>query len=153
MLTGCVSDRDFPSLALRDVELDRSTEAAPRPPVEIPSDPALRRQIVALAAQARTGDVAFERAYGPAASAMAAAGGEGSESWVEAQQALSRLEAARAETMRALGDLDALAMARANAPTNAGDLAALDTAIDSIEGVALGQQQRLDSLRTRLSRP
>ena len=151
LLSACVSNGEFPSLAVRDVELDRSTEAPARPPVDIAADPALRQRIEQLAARAQAGARAFDTEHGRAAAAGSAAGSEGSESWVVAQQALSRLEAARAETMRALGDLDEVAMERAAAPTAPDDLAALNAAIAAVERLALAQQRRLDALRTRIA--
>ncbi|MGZ8360698.1 MAG: hypothetical protein ACXWUX_09275 [Allosphingosinicella sp.] len=150
-LAGCVAAEGFPSLALRPAELDRSFEPPQRPAVEVPSDAALRGRIAELTAQAATGDRAFEAAIGPTEAAVRRAGPAASESWVEAQVALSRLEESRAPTTQAQGDLDALAIERAATPTNAGDLAAIDTAIAEAARIAEGQQAQIDRLRARLA--
>lgn len=152
LLAACVPEGDFPSLAQRPGERDRSTEEPVRPDVEAPDDAELRREVAALRRLAAQGDAEFDAAYGPAAAAVAAAGAAESDSWVDAQQALSRLEAAREATTRALAELDRLAMDRVAAPTSAADFAEIDAAIATVERLAAGQQQRMDSLRARLSR-
>jgi hypothetical protein len=150
-LAGCVAEDGFPSLALRPAELNRSIEAPDRPRTEIPSDPALRARIAALVDQARGGDRDFAAALGAAEAAVTRAGAAGSESWVEAQLAVSRLEATRTATSRALAELDQLALARAEAATNSEDFAAIETALADVEAVAAAQQQRWDRLRGRLA--
>jgi len=91
----------------------------------------------------------------PAAHAAAArAGGSGSDSWVEAQQALSRVESARARTTAALADLDALAVERAAAGTlSQGDSERLSAATAEIQALADGQSDRLRRLGESLIRP
>jgi len=150
-LAGCVPGDDFPSLAPRPAERDLSTEDPERPQVAVPDDPGLRAGVEALRAEAAAGERAFEAAYPAAAAAVAAAGPPESDGWVAAQQALSRLEAARARTMRALAELDRLAVAGADRPTSAADFAAIEAAIAAAGRLATGQQQRFDGLRTRLS--
>ena len=150
-LAGCVAEDGFPSLALRPAELNRSFEEPDRPRVEVPSDPALRAQIATLVAQARAGERDFAEALGPAESAVARAGGAASESWIDAQLAVSRLEAARTATSRALAELDQLALARAEVATNGEDFAAIETALAEVEAIAGTQQQRWDRLRGRLA--
>lgn len=150
-LSGCVSEDGFPSLAQRPAELNRSIEAPMRRPVEVPSDPVLRARIAALVEQARGGDREFAGALGPAEAAVARAGGATSESWVEAQLAVSRLEATRTATSRALAELDQLALARAEMATNAEDFAAIETALAEVEAIADSQQQRWNRLRGRLA--
>ena len=150
-LAGCVAADGFPSLAQRPAERNISIEEPVRPAVDVPSDPALRAQIVQLLAQAADGNRAFYSALAPAQAAVAAAGGAGSESWVEAQQALSRLEATREPTARALAELDRLALARAELPTNEGDFAAISAAIAEAGRIAADQQQVWDRLRGRLA--
>src|SRR5688500_16718120 len=95
-LGGCAPSDGFPSLAMRPVELQRSFEEPERPPVIVPSDASLLARIQALRGEAGSGDSAFEAAWPAAQAAVGRAGGRESESWIEAQQALSRLEAARA---------------------------------------------------------
>ena len=152
LAAACVPEGDFPSLAQRPGERDLSTEEPARAEVEVPDDAELRSRLATLRQQAGAGDRAFDAAYGGAAAAVAAAGAPESDSWVEAQQALSRLEAERAPTMGALADLDAIAMERIGVATSAADFAAINAAIAAVERLAVVQQQRMDSLRARLSR-
>jgi len=148
---GCAPQGDFPSLARRPAELDRSVEEPVRPVVEVPPDEALRARVAELRGQAAAGDRAFEAAYGAAAAAVTAAGPRASESWTAAQQALSSLEASREPTMRALIALDALAVSRSETPTNSGDFSSINAAVAAVERMAAAQQQRYDRLRERLS--
>ncbi|HWT13773.1 MAG TPA: hypothetical protein VN231_13550, partial [Allosphingosinicella sp.] len=97
------------------------------------------------------GDRAFAEAYGGAEAAVAAGGARGSEGWIEAQQALSRLEAARQPTTHALGELDRLAVGRIDMATSEEDFAFLNDALAAVERMAAGQQERLERLRERLS--
>jgi hypothetical protein len=64
-----------------------------------------------------------------------------------AQQALSRVEAARGRTSDAVAELHQLAVARAGQPTSPADQAALEAAIDQADAVAAAQQARLNRIR------
>ena len=150
-LAACVPQGDVPSLAVRPAERDRTTLPPVRPAVEVPSDPALGQHVVELQRLAAEGDRAFDAAFGPTEAAIARTGAPASEAWVEAQLALSRLEAARNDTSRALTELDRLAIDRAAVPTNESDYAAILAAIAAVEAIAAVQQRRLDTLRARLS--
>jgi lipopolysaccharide biosynthesis regulator YciM len=145
-LAGCVSQGPFPSLAPRPDErlaIDEPVREAP----QIADDSALRVRINQLAGEARAGGAEFERDYDSAARANARAGAQGSDSWIEAQMALSRVETARGRTTDAVAELHQIAVARANEPTSAGDLAALQAAIDEADGIVAAQQARLNRLR------
>ena len=150
-LAACVPAGDFPSLAMRPGERDLTTEEPARPEIEVPDDAALRRRLADLMGQAAAGESAFDSAYAPAAAAVAAAGARETDSWVEAQLALSRLEAEREPMMRALADLDRIAMERIDVPTSMADWTAINAAIAAVEQVAVVQQQLVDALRARLS--
>ena len=151
LLAGCVAEGPFPSLQPRPEErLD--AEEPERQPEQVPDDPAVRARTAELIAQARAGDRDFESAYPPAAAAAAAAGPPESDGWVAAQEAISRAEAARAATMRALGDLDSLAIERAAVPTSDSDLAAIAAAVAEVERIAAAQQRRMDRLRGSIRR-
>ena len=152
-LAACVPEDGFPSLALRPAERDVSIEEPVHPAVAVPSDPALLTRIAERQRQAAEGERGFEAVLGATETAVDKAGAAESESWVEAQQALSRLEATREPTTRALSDLDRLAIDRAAMPTNSEDFAALNAAIAAVEAIAQGQQQRIDRIRTRLGGP
>lgn len=147
-LAGCVSQGPFPSLAPRPEEGDISTAEPARPDPVSADDVALRARIGALVTQAREGMRAFEAAYMPAARATGDAGArsEGSEGWVAAQQAISRVEAARSLTTNARAELDRIAVARANAPTSAGDRQALVEALAEVERIGREQQVGMQRL-------
>ena len=146
LMAGCAVEGPFPSLAQREVERERPTE--PRyVPADVPADPALQARVAELLALARTGQRDFEAAFGPAEAAARSAGAANSDSWIAAQEQLSRVEAARAETTRALADLDQLALQRSNMPTSAEDYAAINSAIQDVQRLAQAQQLRLDRLR------
>ncbi len=151
-VSACVPQGQFPSLAMRPAERRISTEAPPRPQPVVPSDPALRQRIADFQRLAAEGDRAFDASFGATATAVGAAGAEASESWVEAQQAVSRLETTREPITRALAELDRLAIARASVPTSAADYAAVEAAIAAVAAVAAGQQWRIDGLKARLDR-
>jgi len=149
---GCRAQSDFPSLAVRPIEAQDPLAEPVRTAPVVASEPALRARAAELLALARRGEAAFDRAYRPAAAAARAAGAPGSESWVAAEQALSRAEAERAPTAAALADLDALASERAALPTNTEDFAIIRAAIEEAQTLARGQQQRYDALRTMIRR-
>ena len=146
LLAGCVSQGPFPSLAPRPDErlaIDEPVREAP----QIPDDNALRARIDRLLGEARSGDAAFERDYEAAARTAARAGAEGSDSWIEAQQALSRAEVSRGQATEAADALHQLALARADQPTSPGDLAILEAAIDRADRIVAAQQARMNRLR------
>ncbi|HKR25575.1 MAG TPA: hypothetical protein VJS15_09970, partial [Allosphingosinicella sp.] len=148
LLAGCVAQGDYPSLAPREGEelaIDEPVREVP----QVPDDPALQVGIALLVGEARQGARSFDALYGEAARAVAGAGAEGSDSWVEAQQAISRLEAARLQTGRAAAELDELDLARADLATSADDQRALQAAIAEVGAIAADQQARIDRLSRR----
>ena len=117
-LAGCAAQGPFPSLAPRPAELEDMSVEPVRPEPVVADDPALAERIAALTGEARAGWRAFEAEAGAAERAAAASGASGSDSWLAAQQALSRLEAARGRTMAARAALDELALERQGQPTS-----------------------------------
>jgi hypothetical protein len=152
LLTGCAPEGEFPSLARRPIEAEDPREEPVRTPPVVAADPAIRARAGALLAQAREGERAFAAAYGRAAPLARAAGAPGTESWVAAQEAISRVEATRAAATQALGDLDRLASERAALPINDEDFAAVQAALAEAEQLVRGQQQRFDALRASAAR-
>ncbi len=151
ILGGCAAaSGEFPSLQPREVERNISLEEPVRTPPVVAPSAELTSQAQGLLGRARAGDRAFDAEYPRAQRAAAAAGGSGTDSWVAAQEAVSRLEASRAETTRALADLDQLLLARAAVPTNAGDYAAIREAKEMAQALADGQSARIAGLRSRL---
>lgn len=145
-LAGCVSQGPFPSLAPRPAELEDWSEEPVRTAPVVADDAALTTRILGLLAEARAGWRDFEADLGAAERAAAQAGAQGSDSWIAAQEALSRLEAARSRTDQAIEELHQLRRTRADAPSSPADLAALDAAIAEAEAIAARQQQRIDRL-------
>jgi hypothetical protein len=100
-----------------------------------------------LLAEARSGDADFNRDYDAAARASGRAGREGSDSWLDAQQALSRAEMSRGRATDAAAELHQNVQARAGQPTSAADQAALDAAIAQADGIVAAQETRLRRIR------
>lgn len=149
LATGCADQGAFPSLAPRLVERLSNDEPLRIAPVIAP-DPELASRVAELLAQARRGHGEFQAALPAAKAAMSRAGASGTESWIEAQQAISRLEGARAPTVIALAQLDLLSVERARQPTNASDMEALLAAVEAAQTLFVSQQAEIDQLRTRL---
>ena len=151
-LTACAKPGNFPSLAPRAVERELPTPAAaPSPPA--PADPALGARIVELRDEAEAGQRAFAAEAASGRTAIAQAGKAGSESWIAAQQAVSRLEAARSRTATALASLDQLAVERAAQPTNPGDYQALLAAVEASRILADAQKAEMVRMTKGLSAP
>jgi hypothetical protein len=150
-LAGCSPRGDFPSLAPRPVERELMTEPAAAPAPEVPTDPALGARVAELLRQARAGEAGFEAALGGARGAAAGAGAAGSDSWIAAQAAVSRVEAARAEVVTALAELDRLVIERASQPTSAADLAMMSAALSDVQAIANRQDEQIEALRASLS--
>ena len=153
LAAGCAASGSYPSLAPREAEaLYASGDPVAPPPVH-PDRPGIETAVAELVAAGRAGDAGFEQALAAAQSLSARAGGYGSEGWIEAQQALSRAEAARAATVRALADLDALAIrSTAEGPLSGADYDRLIQGTAALQRLAGNQQQRLDTLRASLAR-
>jgi hypothetical protein len=136
----------YPSLA------PRANEAVdPRVPVERPMNdrpvrPALASRLGELVAQARNGDAAFEGAAAMAEKLASSAGGQQSEGWVAAQEALSAAIAARGPTVVALGDIDAIG---ANALQTQGGIAPNDLAAIKNAGAEVGAMDRRQAARIK----
>ena len=124
LLAGCLQGSDnFPSLAPRAYEVTQAQvadrpqgEALPPPPTaEVSPLSYEQRQAAdtALATHERA-EAAFRAALPTVRSNVSAASGgaPGTEGWVVAQQALSRLDIARSGSVSALADIDAVLAAR-----------------------------------------
>jgi hypothetical protein len=143
-----------PSLAPRAAEA-----IDPRLPVmgEVPAgtvDPALASRLAALVAEARSGVPAFDAREAEASRLAAAAGPQASESWIAAEQALSRLVEQYGATTRAAADIDALASSRLEgqrwiAPA---DREAIALAASDVGSISDQQAAAIDRLRDQLAR-
>jgi hypothetical protein len=149
-LAGCAAPGPYPSLALRDVERTYAAGDPVAPPPVVPDRSGLGARVQALVAAGGAADAGFERALAAARSLAGRAGAAGSEGWIAAQQAVSRAEAARAATVRALADLDALAIAEAAEPLSAADYERLTAGLAALQAATDRQQRALDGLRASL---
>jgi hypothetical protein len=165
LLAGCAAQGDFPSLAPRAVEGELSPAAGcrregacaaadpePAAAAAVADDPRLAARILELAERARSGDRAFASLLPEARRSAARAGRSGSEPWIEAQQLVSRLEAARSPTVDALAELDALSLARSeDAGTSPPDRERLAAAAQEARALADAQRVELERLNGQLS--
>ena len=150
---GCGASGDYPSLAPRPAEALYASGDPERVPVPAPDDPAIAQHIAPLLEAGRSGEAAFDAALRRAREAAGRAGAAGSDSWVDAQQALSRAAAARTTTTRALADLDLYAVARAKeGPLSPADAERLSAATASLQAIADRQQSQIESVEGLLRR-
>jgi hypothetical protein len=151
-VAACAAPGPYPSLEPREVERRYAAGDPERVPEPAPDLPALGGSVAELLAEGRRGDTEFERALAAATPLVARAGASGSESWIAAQQALSRAEAARAPTVRALADLDAYAVEQARkGPLSPGDRERVASASAELQEMADRQHAALARLRASLS--
>ncbi|MES2137812.1 MAG: hypothetical protein V4502_12230 [Pseudomonadota bacterium] len=142
----------YPSLQPRAAEAIDPRIPVVRPVNDRPVSAGLAGRLAELVSQARAGEAAFGPAAAEADRLAAVAGGQGSEGWTIAQQALSAAIAAAKPTAEAIADIDAIA---ANALAAQGgiapnDLAAIKDA--SAEASALDRRQaaRIKAIQQRL---
>lgn len=154
LLTACATGRmeGEPSLAPRAAEaIDPRLPVAPNG-TPAPADPALAGQLSAIRAAARDGIAAFDNAAPATQRLAAAAGPPQSESWIEAQQAVSALQALRGPLANAVAELDALLSGRIErwGGVSAADLAAIEAARDELGATNDRQAALVASLTGRL---
>ncbi|HYI40888.1 MAG TPA: hypothetical protein VE053_11275 [Allosphingosinicella sp.] len=153
LAAGCAAPGPYPSLAPRPAEKAYAEDSEERKPTPQPEDPALAGEIDRLLAAGKAGAAEFDSALPAALAAAGAAGAAGSEAWIEAQQALSRLESARARTTAAVADLDRLAVERISAGTlGSGDSERLRSAAAELQALTDAQADRLQRLGESLLR-
>jgi hypothetical protein len=150
-LAGCASDGAGPSLAKRAIEMRSMDEPVQAVTPTPPADQQLAVRIAEVLARAREGQKAFSALLSPAREAAAAAGPEGSEAWIRAQQLVSAAERARAPSTASLAELDELIPTRLAQGTEAG-LAELQAANAQVAEMVEQQQAELNRLRESLSR-
>lgn len=154
-LAACAKDQGtYPSLAKRPGErIVASWPPAPPapPPPPAPLDPATTSRLDLLVAEARSADARFHGKEARARKLVSAARNApmGSEAWSVATVAVSELEAARAQAMVAMADLDSLYAA---ARTEGRDVTRIEAARDQVMAIIAGQDRVLESLRGVLER-
>jgi hypothetical protein len=154
-LSACASDEGaYPSLAKRPAERVTATWP-PAPPPPEPAPPPLERatlgKLDALVGEVRSADAKFRAKEGRTRTLVATARGApmGSEAWSVATVAISELEAARAEAMVAMAELDSL---YAEARTQGRDVTLIEKARDQATAMIAGQDRVLESLKGALER-
>ncbi|QDP20014.1 hypothetical protein [Sphingomonas xanthus] len=143
-----------PSLAPRPAEaIDPRLPVASSEPVGA-TDPALIARLAELTGRAGEGVERFSALEANASRLAAAAGPEGGESWIAAQQALSRLIEQFGVTTRAGADIDALAGEQLGTKRwiSPADQAAISQASASVAALADRQSVAIDRIRGRLAR-
>jgi hypothetical protein len=149
MLGACADPGSFPSLAPRPYEKGGAVPAAPVETIK-PSDPALLDRLNAAVARAEAGQGAYATALASARSATAAGAGQsGSEAWIEAQMAVSRLERTREAAQGALADLDQEKRVMLFGPPSA-DLPAMEAAMARVSAIDGEQLAAVTALVRRL---
>ena len=150
-LTGCASiEGDFPPLSKRPYEsadplAEPEAVAAPLS-TTLPAD--LQTKVTALLARARAAQASFNTAL-PAATnaAQSAAGGTvGSESWVNAHMLLSRADAARSDSVAALGEIDRLIAGEREKGADAGLVSLLSVPQSQIAALVNAQTAEIERL-------
>lgn len=145
-LAGCaVPAGEYPSLARRPIESLDTAEPVATTPSPAPLDAAIATRVTALLAEAEAGEGDFAAALAVAAPRIraGATAATGSDPWIAAQEAASRLSAARNRTAAALQSLDALAIEQ-------GDEPAIAAARDRAAALDAAQAARLAELEARL---
>ncbi|HEX4736409.1 MAG TPA: hypothetical protein VH331_02490 [Allosphingosinicella sp.] len=154
-LAGCAgASGPFPSLAPRPIEKALGEPGVPPVVAPVADDPEVAARVSAFIAQAQTGERDFRAALPAAEEAVRHAGAAGSDRWIQAQQAISRAEAAETPTTRALAELDRYATDRANAkPLSAGDLARMQAATAEVQRLSNAEHAEIARLQGALKNP
>ena len=154
LLAACASGNAPPSLLPRAAEAIDPRIAVVKPMNDRPVDAALAAHLAELVAQARSSDADFQPAAAEARRLAEAAGAAQSETWIAAEQALTRAIAARDATVHALGDIDALGADRlqANAGIAPNDLEAIKHAGAEVGVIDDRQARTIKAIQDRLAR-
>jgi hypothetical protein len=154
-LAGCAgSSGPFPSLLPRPIEREFGDPGVPPKVAPVPDDPEVAARASAFVAAAREGDRTFHAALPAAEAAARHAGTAGSDSWIVAQQAVSRAEAAEQPITHALSEFDLYATDRGKAkPLSQADLDHLQNAEAEVQRIADAEHAEIDRLQRALKGP
>ena len=143
-----------PSLAPRAAESIDPRVPIPDAVPAGPVDPALAQRIDVLLAEVRGSEAAFAVREAEAARLATSAGPVSSESWVVAQQSVSRLVEQFGVTTRVAADIDALASARlySNRGISPGDQQAISAASSAVAAISEPQAASIARIRETLAR-
>ena len=120
----------------------------------LPADPALASRLSALVALVRSAEPAFAATEAHASRLTAAAGPGASESWIAAEQALSRLIEQHGVTTSAAADIDGLAASRLAGQRwiSPADREAIAAAAAEVAAINERQAEAIDRLKDKLAR-
>ena len=156
-LGGCSTVADHPSLAPRAIERFTTTEPAPAPPppAALPEDASRQERAGLLLAQAIESDARFQERLAEVRTVVASGSGAapGSEAWVQAQQAISRIETLREPVSRTLADLDQLQIDAAQAGMGTEAEGELASATQKVASIDARQEEEIAALRERVLNP
>ncbi len=154
LLSACASGNAPPSLLPRAAEAIDPRIPVVKPLNDRPVNSELAGRLAELVAKARSSDAAFRPAAEEAQRLAEAAGDPQSESWIIAEQALSRAIATRDLAVRALGDIDALGANRleAHAGLSPNDLEAIERAGAEVGAIDERQTRTIKAIQARLGR-
>jgi hypothetical protein len=154
LLAACAADPTvYPSLAPRPAEKLGFEEPARPPATPSAPDPALDARLATITQQRATAARDFDRAAARADTLARAAQGAkvGSDAWIAAQTAIADLDALRSAHSDAIGTLDELAGARAQALQPA--YPPLERELAAARAAAATQTARIDALTAALPSP
>ena len=148
---GCAAPGDFPSLAKRPFE-DGAAIAEPAPPPLEASDSERLSRVARAVDIASAGRTAFQSGFEAAQNAVRSSGNMGSEGWIKAQLAISRLEPLREPAQSALAIIvDEQRKLATGAPSSDAD--AVAAAFAQVESIRNDQADKSDRLLARITRP
>lgn len=153
-LAACSSAGTYPSLAYRPVE--RAMPVAPDPSATVaplpPPSADLMTRIEGILTTAGQADSAFAAKRPAAERAVSSAGSKGSDSWLNAQVAVSTLQASRDPAIAALAELDTMyATARDAAPEQESPSArSISAAREKVQSQVDAQNATIAGLDTKL---
>lgn len=152
---GCSLPKgEFPSLAKRPYESsDPIAEPSAEPAQLSTSLPSgLQAQLTAIEARHRAADAAFKADVAAARGVAATAAGSaiGSEAWVNAHLQVSRLEKARADSLAALAEIDALIATERLRGADAGIIGLMEPYQQRIEAAVAAQTATVTELTDRI---
>lgn len=154
-LSACAASNDYPSLSLpASARIIANPPPKPTTPPPILSAD-LAGQLAAIVERARASHRRFTARHASAERSVASAAGSprGGESWAVANIALSDLQAARSETLVALGELDMLSAdvkVAAFASGNQANVDAADSAMREVSTLTDQEDTVIAGLRRRL---
>ena len=155
LAAGCTSPMiREPSLAPRAAESIDPRLPIPDAVPTGPVDAALAARLNVLAETVRAAAPQFNAQDSEATRLAAAAGPMASESWIAAQQALSRLVEQHGVTTRAAGDIDALAASRLEGQhwIRPADREAIEAAAAEVASINIPQAEAIRRLASQLAR-